>query len=219
MTTAAGRREAVAELIGGICYALLRVYQLTAANTTSAPTVGLAESQARFASEEFERFRRLRDHLTTLTDDPEGAMDTFRAAVDAFYEAARPDRWLESQTFHFVGNSITTDFAEIVAGRLGDGTAAALREALTGRTEQEGFALQQIARAIEQEGQAARDRIRHFAAHLVGEGLNRLRDALLASNTLEVALGGSDAVKELVLELLGRHRERLERLGLEPLDD
>jgi len=219
VTTEAARREAVADLVGGLCYALLRVYQIAAAGTASAPTVGLAETQARFAAEEFDRYRRLREYLTTLTRAPEEAMATFRETVDAFYESARPDQWLEGQTFHFVGNSITTDFAEIVAGRLDEETAAAVRRALTDRGKQELFALHQISQAIERDGDEARQRIAHFAAHLVGEGLTRLRDALLASNTIEVVLGGPDDVKEAVLELLGRHRERLERLGIESIDD
>lgn len=219
MVTEAVRREAVADLVGGLCYALLRVYQITAAAVASAPSISLAERQAAFAHEEFDRHRRLRARLDELTADPQGAMDRFRMMVDSFYEAAQTDRWLEGQTFHFVGNTITTDFAAIVAGRFDDATATAVREALTGRTEQESFALGQILEALDAEGAEARERIVHYTAHLVGSALNRFREALLASNTLEIALGGPDAVKEVVLELLGRHRERLERLGLEQVDD
>jgi hypothetical protein len=38
--------------------------------------------------------------------------------------------------------------------------------------------------------------------------MNRLREALLENDALEVVLG-EGGVKDLVLELLGRHRERL----------
>jgi len=217
--TEAPRREAVADLVGGLCYALLRVYQITAAATASAPSVELAERQAGFAQDEFARHRRLRARLDELAADPRASMDRFREAVDAFYEAAQPDRWLEAQAFHFVGNTITTDFAEIVSGRLDDETAASVREALTGRTEQEAFALEQIRAALDAEGVAARERVAHYTAELVGAALNNFREALLASNTLEVVLGGPDDLKEVVLELLGRHRERLERLEIEPIDD
>jgi hypothetical protein len=48
--------------------------------------------------------------------------------------------------------------------------------------------------------------------------LGRLREALLASDALAIVLGGEEEVKELVLELLGRHRERLERMGLDRVD-
>jgi len=218
MVTEAARKEAVADLVGGLCYALLRVYQITAAATASAPSIDLAERQAAFAQEEFARHRRLRARLDDLTDQPQEAMDRFRETVDAFYLAAQPDRWLESQTFHFVGNTITTDFAEIVASRFDDQTAAAVREALTGRTEQESFALGQILEAIEREGADAREAISHYNANLIGAGLNRFREALLASNSVDVVLGGPEAVKDVVLELLGRHRERLERMNIEQLD-
>lgn len=219
MVTEAARKEAVADIVGGLCYALLRVYQITAAATAGAPSIDLAERQAAFAHDEFARHRRLRARLDELTAEPQAAMDRFRETVDAFYVAAQTDRWLESQTFHFVGNTITTDFAEIVASRFDDKTAAAVREALTGRTEQESFALGQILDAIEAEGAPARDRVAHYTASLVGAGLNRFREALLGSNSLEVVLGGPEAVKDVVLELLGRHRERLVRLGIEQLED
>jgi hypothetical protein len=48
--------------------------------------------------------------------------------------------------------------------------------------------------------------------------MNRFREALLSSDRIEMIFGGPDAVKECVLELLGRHRERLERLGIERVD-
>jgi len=212
------RTQAVAELVGGLCYALLRVYQITAAATTSAPSVSLAEQQATFANEEFARHRMLRARLDQLTDGPEAAMGRFREMVDGFYEAARPDEWLEAQTFHFVGNAITKDFAELAGDRFDDDTAQAIKEALTTRTKQESFSLAQILGALEHGGAEARERVAHYAAHMIGQGLNRFREALLASDTLEVALGGPDQVKEVVLELLGRHRERLERLGVETVE-
>jgi hypothetical protein len=216
--TAADRRRAVADLIGALCYALLRSYGVAARGTAAAPEVLLAERQARFASEEYERFRILRARLGDLTDDPGGAMDSFRAALDAFYEGARSDGWLEAQMFHFVGATLTDDFAEMIAPHLDPDTADAVRRSLTGRTEQEGFALSQITHALETEGEVAHERIRAAAGALVGKAMWSLREAIEASDALEVILG-EGAVKELVLEMLGRHRERLERLGLDSVED
>jgi tRNA-(MS[2]IO[6]A)-hydroxylase (MiaE)-like len=218
MATESRMKEAVADVIGALCYALLRSFQVIARGTTSAPNVALAERQASFAQEELTRFRALRARLVDLTDEPEAAMERFRAPLDAFYEGAVSERWVETQVFHFVGDTLTNDFAEIIAPRVDKDTADAVRRALTGRTEQEAFALQQINEALEAEGQMAQDQIASFAGKMVGEGLNRLRDALLESDALELVLGGDDGVKEAVLELLGRHRERLERLGVDTLE-
>jgi hypothetical protein len=218
MPTEAERRHAVADLIGALCSALLRSYAVAARGTVAAPDAVLAERQAAFAAEEYERFSVLRARLAELTDRPGEAMESFRESVDAFYEGARSEGWLETQVFHFVGATLTDDFAEIVAPRLDPDTADAVRRSLTGRTQQETFALTQITNALAAEGAVAQERVRAAAGALVGKALGSLRDALLASNALEVIFG-EGAVKDVVLELLGRHRERLERLGLDSVAD
>lgn len=213
------REAAVAEVIGAVCYALLRSFQIAARGAPSAPSVALADRQASFASEELERYRILSARLAQLTDRPDEVAEVFRKPIDAFYESASADGWVESQVFHFVGNTITNDFAEIIASHVDGETAAAVQRALTGRTEQEGFALGEITAFVEREGDDGQAKVRSFAGAMVGEALNAFREAIEASDALEVVLGGPDGVKALVLELLGRHRERLERLGLDSLDD
>lgn len=212
------RDQAVADVVGALCYALLRSFEAAARGVTQAPEVSLAEQQARFAAEDLERFRALREHLAALTDDPERAMAAFRAPVDAFYEHAQPSSWLETQVFSFVGDSVTTDFAELLAPALDPRTGEAVREALTGRTARQATALEQIGQAMEREHEAARSAIARYAGTIVGEALSRLREALLANDALEVVLGAG-AVKDVVLEVLGRHRERLARLAIDPIDD
>jgi len=217
MSTEAQRHEAVADVIGALCYALLRSFEAATNALKHAPSAALAERQAVFATEEYERYRVLRARLDELTRDPQRALEAFRAAIDAFHRSAVASGWLESQVFQFVGDTITTDFAEIIGARLDDETAAAVRRALTGRTAQEAFALEQIMGALESEGEEAHKRMRTFAGTMVGQALNTLREALETSNALEVVLG-EGGTKEVVLELLGRHRERLERLGLDTLE-
>lgn len=212
------QREAIADLVGAICYALLKSFQITARGATAAPSIDLAERQADFAVDEFKRYKGLRAHLDTLTEVPVAAMEVFRDPVDAFYASANADGWMQTQVFHFVGDTITTDFSSILATKLEPPTAEAVAVALTGRTEQEAFALEQIEHALATEGAAGRERIEGFTRAMVGSALNRFRDALLASGTVEQVLGGPDGVKDCVLELLGRHRERLSRLGLDQLD-
>lgn len=212
------RRQAEAELIGTLCYGLLRSFAAAARGTATAPDISLAEWQAGFAVDEFERYRVLRARLDEITEEPERAMAALRGPLDSFYEAAIAGDWLETHVFHFVGDTITTDFADILAPCLTGPTAEAVTRSLTGRTAQEAFALEQIASALEAEGGDAQARIQRYAGTMIGQALNRLRDALLSSNALEIVLG-EGGVKPLVLELLARHRERLERLGLDSLDD
>ena len=217
MATAEERKAAIADVIGALCYALLRSFEAATHALKAAPTTALAERQAAFATEEYERYRVLRARLNELTSDPDRSMSAFRTALDVFYRSTVTEDWLESQVFQFVGDTITTDFADIIGARLDDDTAAAVRRSLTDRGEQEAFALDQIMQALAHDGDEAQKRMRAFAGTMVGQALNTLREALETSDALEVVLGEGET-KEVVLELLGRHRERLERLGLDTLE-
>ncbi len=217
MATAEQRRDAIADVIGALCYALLRSFEAATHALKEAPTTALAERQAAFATEEYERYRVLRARLNELTGDPDRSMGAFRTALDVFYRSTVAEDWLESQVFQFVGDTITTDFADIIGARLDEDTAAAVRRALTDRSEQEAFALEQIMEALSLDGDDAQHRMRAFAGTMVGQALNTLREALETSDALEVVLG-EGGTKEVVLELLGRHRERLERLGLDSIE-
>ncbi len=209
--------EAAVRIVGALAYALLRVFQLSAAVAGTAPTIALRERQAGFAIEEFERYQVLRRRLASLTHDPEAAMTQFREPLDFFYDAAPTQTWLDGQVFQYVGDAISTDFADLIGPHLDDKTAAAVREALSGRGAHEAFALEQILSVLGAEPEAE-ERVAAVTGMIVGNALGRLREALLASDALAVVVGGEEAVKDLVLELLGRHRERLERMGLDRVD-
>lgn len=214
--TAAERRAGEAEIVGALCLGLLRSFEAGARGAGLAPSIDLAERQASFAAEEFDRFLILRERLNELTEDPSQALEALAGPLTSFYEGARPDDWLQAQVFQFVGDTLTTDFADILASRLDERTASAVRRALTGRTAQETFALEQIRRSLDTDPDS-RERVAKFTGAMIGAAMGRLRDALLASDALELVLG-EGGVKECVLELLGRHRERLERLGVDPVD-
>jgi hypothetical protein len=218
VATEAEHREAVARLVGALSYGLLRSFEVTARATARAPAVALADRQAGFAVDEFNRYRVLRARLDELTGDPDTAMRPFRPPLDAFYDHASAGGWLEAQAFHFIGDTVTADFAEMIAPHVDAETADVLRRALTGRTAQQAFAIEQIGQAMETEHDAARERIARYAGTIVSQGLNRLREALEANDALQVILGDG-GVKDVVLEVLGRHRERLERIGIETLDE
>jgi tRNA-(MS[2]IO[6]A)-hydroxylase MiaE-like protein len=209
--------EAVARIVGALAYALLRVFQLSAQSTGTAPNLALRERQAAFAVEEFGRYRVLRKRLGTLTPDPEQAMTQFRVALDAFFDAAPTASWLDAQVFQYIGDAISTDFADLIAPHLDDKTAAAVREGLAGRAAHEAFALEQILAALGAEPDSE-ERVTAVTGAIVGNALGGLREAIMSSDALAVVLGGEEVVKDTVLELLGRHRERLERLGLDRVD-
>lgn len=208
----------MAAILGGVAHGLIRVFQISAQAVQWAPTLALRERQAAFAVEEFERYRVVRRRLGVIASDVEASVERFRPALDAFFDAAPITGWLEAQVFHYVGDTITADFAEIFSAGVDARTAAAVREALTGRGAHEAFALEQIETARADGAPDVEDRIVAVARTVVGHAMNRVREAVLASDSLEIVLGGPDAVKDCVLDLLGRHRERLERLGLDRLD-
>jgi hypothetical protein len=209
--------EAAARIVGALTYALLRVFQLSAAVSRTAPSIALQERQSAFAVEEFERFQILRRRLAALTSDPEAAMAQFREPLDFFYDAAPTTTWLDAQVFQYVGDAISTDFADLIGPHLDEKTAASVRDALSGRGAHEAFALEQILTVLGSDPEAE-ERVAGVTGMIVGNALGRLREALLASDALAVVLGGEEEVKQLVLELLGRHRERLERMGLDRVD-
>ena len=210
-------RDAVGRIVGALAYALLRVFQLSAQAAGTAPTLSLRERQAAFAVEEFERYQVMRRRLAALTEDAEAAMAPFRGALDSFFDAAPISAWLDAQVFQYIGDAISTDFAEIIAPNLDEKTAAAVREGLAGRAAHEAFALEQILGMLGADPEAE-DRVAAVTGAIVGNALGRLREAIITSDALAVVLGGEEQVKDLVLELLGRHRERLERLGLDRVD-
>jgi hypothetical protein len=209
--------EAAARIVGALAYALLRVFQLSASVSRTAPTIALQERQAGFAIEEFERYQVLRRRLASLTPDPETAMAQFRGALDFFYDAAPTQTWLDAQVFQYVGDAISADFAELIGPHLDEKTAAAVRDAIAGRGAHEAFALEHILQILGSDPEAE-GRVAAVTGMIVGNALGRLREALLASDALAIVLGGEEEVKQLVLELLGRHRERLERMGLDRVD-
>lgn len=215
--TLPGRSEALGQVLGALAYAQLRVFQLSAAGTAAAPSFALAEAQADFAVEELERYRALRRRIDRITPDTEGALSRFRAPLDAFFDEAPVGDWLSLQVFQFLGDAIAADFAGLLAARIDEESAASVREALGSRSAHDAFALEHVRRAMT-EDPSARDRAVKVAGAIVGRALNALREAMLDSDALAVVLGNEDDVKALVMELLANHRERLDRLGLEPVE-
>ena len=74
MATSEERKAAIADVIGALCYALLRSFEAATHALKGAPTTALAERHAAFATEEYERYHVLRSRLNELTVDPDRSM-------------------------------------------------------------------------------------------------------------------------------------------------
>jgi tRNA-(MS[2]IO[6]A)-hydroxylase (MiaE)-like len=92
-----------------------------------------------------------------------------------------------------------------------------VRRALLDRQEQETYALDELTRVLEDDPRAG-DRVAEYARRIIGEGITQARRALIATGTIRSLLGGEEGEKRLIIDLWERHRERLDRLGIEPVD-
>jgi hypothetical protein len=81
-----------------------------------------------------------------------------------------------------------------------------IRRSLGERQAQEQFALDELTRAME-EHPSTRERIRVYAQRIVGEAVTQTARAIEATEGLRGLLGGSDAGKRLVLQILDGHRQ------------
>jgi hypothetical protein len=144
--------------------------------------------------------------------------EPFRPFFEAFFERTEPSDWLEAQAFHYVGDALVRDLADALVPMLDPVSAEVFRRALSERDDQESFALDEITRGVS-EDPAARDRLAHYSRRVIGEALTQTRRALDGTDALRHLLGGEEGEKRLLLELLGHHRERLDRMGIEPVDE
>ena len=143
--------------------------------------------------------------------------ELFRPFFDAFFEHTQPRDWVEAQAFHYVGDALVSDFADVLIPLLDPVSGEVVRRALGDREGQETFALDELTRAIDEDPKA-KERIRRYAQRIVGEAFTQTARALGATEGLRALLGGEEAGKRFVLSLLDGHRQRLDRLGIEPVD-
>ena len=147
----------------------------------------------------------------------EAFVEIVRPFFDAFFAHTEPKDWLEAQTFHYVGDALVSDFADVLVPLVDRVSAEVIRRALGDREDQETFALDELTRLLREDPRNAEE-IRDFARRVVGEAFTQTGRALEATEGLRTLLGGSEAGKRFVLSLLDRHRQRLDRLGIEEVD-
>jgi hypothetical protein len=145
-------------------------------------------------------------------------IERFRPYFDAFFAHTQPTDWVEAQTFHYVGDALVSDFADVLVPRVDRVSAEIVRRALGDREDQEGFALDELTKVLERHPGLA-ERIRRYSARIVGEAFTQTGRALDDVEGLRSLLEGEERASKFVILLLDRHRARLDRLGIEPVDD
>ncbi len=109
------------------------------------------------------------------------------------------------------------DFADVLMPLLDAVSAEVVRRSLADRDDQDAFALDEISQGLEKDP-GAKERLAGYARLVIGEALTQTRRALNETEALRSLLGGEEGEKRLVIDLLQRHRVRLERMGLEDVD-
>jgi len=208
-------RAAVAELLAALTYGERLARERAGGTVAFAPDPAAEKEQQHVADTEAERLALLEARLEEM--DGAGLQERFAPFFNAFFEATVPTDWIESQTFHYVGDALVSDLAEAVLPSLDTVTAEVVRRALGERDEQDAFALDQVTAALS-EDPGATERIAAYARRVVGEALTQTRRALDASEKVSSLLGDPEEQKRILLDLLDRHRRRLDRLGIEPVE-
>jgi len=141
----------------------------------------------------------------------------FLPFFESFFEATGPQDWVEAQVFHYIGDALVAEFANDVIRVLDPVSGEVVRRALCERDEQDAFALDQVTAAL-RDDPARTERVAAYARRVAGEALTQTRRALDSSDEITEMLGGEEGEKRLLLDLLDKHRRRLDRLGIEAVD-
>jgi hypothetical protein len=202
----------VAEVLAALAYGERRGAQRARESVKLAPDGRSRTEQHHVADRERQNWELIDARLRELGD--EGLIEIFRPYFDAFFDHTEPTDWIEAQTFHYVGDALVSDFADMLAPLLDRVSAEVVRRALGDREAQETFALDELTRALERDPPVG-DRIRRYSQRIVGEAFTQTARAMEATEGMRTLLGGHEAGKRFVLTLLARHRQRLDRLGIE----
>jgi hypothetical protein len=207
--------DAIARLLAALTYGEQRAAARARTNVAFAPDGRAVEEQTRVAEREEGNCELMEARLVEI-----GSMEDaerFKPFFDSFFERTEPADWLEAQTWHYVGDALVSDFAEILIAVLDPVSAEIVRKTLGDRQDQESFALDELKRAMDGDSRVT-ERIAAYARKIAGEALTQTRQAMTATLVLLDLLGGEEAEKQMVLKLLEGHRARLDRVGVEPLE-
>jgi hypothetical protein len=206
----------VAEVVAALTYGEHRGAERSRRSVRLAPDGRARTEQQHVADRERQNWELMHARLRELgSEELEGL---FRPYFDAFFDHTEPTDWVEAQTFHYVGDALVSDFADALAPLLDRVSAEVVRRALGEREDQETFALDELTRALEANASVS-ERIRRYSQRIVGEAFTQTARAMEATEAMRTLLGGHEAGKRFVLMLLERHRQRLDRLGIEAVDE
>jgi hypothetical protein len=206
----------VAEVLAALAYGERRGAERAQESVRLAPDGRARTEQQHVAGRERQNYELIEARLQELGD--EGLIELFRPYFDAFFDHTEPADWVEAQTFHYVGDALVSDFADTLVPLLDRVSAEVVRKALGDREDQETFALDELTRALEADPSLS-DRIRRYSQRIVGEAFTQTARAMEATEGMRTLLGGHEAGKRFVITLLERHRQRLDRLGIETIDE
>ena len=205
----------VAEVLAALAYGERRASERAARAVNLAPDGRSRTEQQHVADRERQNWELVEARLGELTD--EELSESFTTYFDAFFSRTEPRDWVEAQTFHYVGDALVSDFADILVPLLDPVSAEIVRRALGDREGQETFALDELTRAMEEDPSAS-ERIRRYTQRVIGEAFTQTARALEKAGGLRLLLGGAEGGKRFILGLLDRHRQRIDRLGIERVD-
>jgi hypothetical protein len=213
-------RLAVVDLLGALAYGELTAFERLADDAAFAPTIADKAALAAMAVAEYNHFALLRTRLEEMGVSPEGAMEPFMPALEAFHERTAPADWLEGLVKAYVGDGIATDFYREVSAYLDDSTRDLVLQVLED-TGHSAFAVERVRAAIAAEPRLA-GRLALWGRRLVGEALSQAqrvaaeRDALAALLVGGVAHRGADLaeVGRMFARLTENHTKRMASLGL-----
>lgn len=207
---------AVAEILAALAYGETRGARRARESVALAPDPRAREAQGHIAEREEQNCDLIRARLAELGRAE--LMERFRPFFDAFFDHTEPTDWLEAQAFHYMGDAIVSDFAEVLAPLVDRVSGEVVRHTLGDREDAEGFALDELMRALRDHAEAD-ERVRHYARRIIGEAITQTGRALEAGAGIRALLGGKENEKQVVISLLERHRQRLDRLGIEPVEE
>jgi hypothetical protein len=205
----------VAQILAALSYGEQLARRRAEENVAMAPDSRTRRHQEHVARQERENASLLRARLAEVAS--QDLEDSFSPFLDAFFDHTVPADWLEAQTWHYIGDALVRDFADAVIPALDRVSAEVTRRALAERDEQESFALDEVTRLVG-DNPATAERVASYARRVIGEALTQTRRALNETGALKSLLGSEEGEKRVLLNLLQRHRERLDRLGIELVD-
>jgi hypothetical protein len=205
----------IAEVLAALAYGERCGARRSADSVKLAPDGRSRQEQQHVAARERQNWELIEARLRELGDQE--LTEVFRPFFDAFFAQTEPRDWIEAQTFHYVGDALVSDFADLLVPLLDRVSGEIVRRALGDREGQETFALDELTRAMERDPEAA-ERIRRYTQRVVGEAFTQTARALEQTEGMRTLLGGDEGGKRFILGLLDRHRVRIDRLGIEPVE-